>query len=157
LSWSVIMPVALARMTRRTLLGAAFVIACCVQPVAVLAQSDPLPSWNDGPSRKSIVEFVTRVTTQGSPDFVPAAERIATFDKDVTLRAEQPGYFQFWFALDRLKALAPQHPEWNDQQPYKALLEGDMQGFAAFGEKGVAELIMATHAGLTTDDFAKIV
>jgi len=144
-------------LTRRAFACAIFLIACCGQPFTALAQSDSLPSWNDGPARKAILDFVARVTTPGGPDFVPAAERIATFDNDGTLWCEQPAYFQLLFAIDRLRALAPKHPEWKTQQPYQALLDGDMKAFAASGEKGAAELIMATHAGMTTDEFAKIV
>ena len=95
---------------------------------ASAATADPLPSWNDGATKKAIVDFVARVTRQGGPDFVPPAERIATFDNDGTLWAEQPLYFQLLFALDRVKALAPQHPEWKQQQPFKGVLEGDSQG-----------------------------
>src|SRR5262245_32283469 len=102
----------------------------------VLAQIDPLPSWNDGPTKKSITDFVARVTTQGA-DFVPPDERIATFDNDGTLWTEQPVYFQVAFAFDRAKALAPKHPEWRTKQPFKALLSRDMQGLAATGEKGL--------------------
>src|SRR5215203_5034970 len=91
-----------------------------------IAQTDPLPSWNDGPSKQAIVAFVTDVTRQGSPDFVPQQERVATFDNDGTLWIEQPIYVQFAFALDRVKALAPLHPEWKDKQPFKAVLEDDM-------------------------------
>ena len=94
------------------------------------AQSDPLPSWNDGPAKATIVEFVAKVAKQGSPDFVPPAERIATFDNDGTLWAEQPMYFQLLFALDRVKALAPQHPEWKDKEPFASLLKGDVKARA---------------------------
>lgn len=128
---------------------------CCGQ--VVRAQSDPLPSWQEGLAKKAIVEFVGRVTKSGSADFVPAAERIATFDNDGTLWSEQPIYFQFAFALDRVKALAPQHPEWKTLQPFKAVIDGDMKALAESGEKGLAELVMATHTGMTTDDFAKSV
>src|SRR5262245_32609103 len=121
------------------------------------AQSDPLPSWNDGAAKKSITDFVARVTTQGGADFVPPAERIAVFDNDGTLWAEQPAYFQLIFAMDRVKALVAQHPEWKTKQPYKAVLDGDMKALAASGEKGIAALVMATHAGMTTEEFAKIV
>jgi phosphoserine phosphatase len=120
-------------------------------------QSNPLPSWNDGAVKSSITDFVARVTTHGGAEFVPPAERIATFDNDGTLWAEQPAYFQLLFAIDRVKALAPQHPEWETQQPYKAVLEGDMQALAASGERGIAEIVMSTHAGMTTEDFAKVV
>jgi phosphoglycolate phosphatase-like HAD superfamily hydrolase len=123
----------------------------------VLAQTDPLPSWNDGTVKKSITNFVARVTTQGGPDFVPPAERIATFDNDGTLWTEQPYYFQLAFALDRIKVLAPQHPEWKTKQPFKALLEGDKKTLAAAGEAGLLPIVAATHAGMTTDEFSRTV
>jgi phosphoglycolate phosphatase-like HAD superfamily hydrolase len=119
--------------------------------------ADPLPSWNDGASKRAIVDFVTRVTREGGPDFVPVAQRIATFDNDGTLWSEQPIYFQFAFALDRVKALASHHPEWKTQQPFKAVLDGDMKTLVASGEKGLAEIIMATHTGITTDEFTRTV
>jgi hypothetical protein len=103
------------------------------------------------------VEFVAKVTTEGSPDFVPVTERIATFDNDGTLWAEQPMYFQLIFALDRVKALAPQHPEWKTKEPFASLLKGDVKGALVGGEKAIAEIVMATHAGMTTGDFEKIV
>ena len=106
---------------------------------------------------KSIVDFVAKVTKEGSPDFVPAAERIATFDNDGTLWAEQPMYFQLLFALDRVKALAPQHPEWKDKEPFASLLKGDVKGALAGGERAIARNLMATHAGMTTEEFEKIV
>ncbi len=121
------------------------------------AQTDLLPSWNDGPAKKAIVEFVARVTRQGGPDFVPPAERIAVFDNDGTLWPEHPMYVQMAFALDRVKVMAALHPEWKDTQPFKAVLEGDMKTLAELGEHGMAELVMATHAGMTTDEFQKIV
>jgi phosphoglycolate phosphatase-like HAD superfamily hydrolase len=129
---------------------------------AALAQSDPLPSdplpsWNDGATKKSITDFVARVTTQGGKDFVPVAERIATFDNDGTLWCEHPIYFQVAFAMDRVKALAPKHPEWKDKEPFKALIEGDMKAVAAAGEKGLLAFIAATHAGMSVDDFHQIV
>ncbi len=118
---------------------------------------DPLPSWNDGASKRAIVDFVGRVTQHNGPEFVPSAERIATFDNDGTLWSEQPVYFQLAFALDRVKALAPQHPEWKAQQPFKGVLEGDMQAIAATGERGLVEILAVTHLGNTTDEFATIV
>ena len=120
------------------------------------AQSDPLPSWNEGATKKSITDFVARVTTIGGPDFVPVDQRIATFDNDGTLWIEQPMYVQLAFVLDRVKALAPQNPSWATTQPFKAVLDGDMQALAASGEKGLMELMAVTHAGMTTDEFAKI-
>lgn len=120
--------------------------------VAVLAE-DPLPSWNEGPSKAAIKAFVEKVTTQGSPSFVPEEDRIATFDNDGTLWSEQPMYFQLAFAIDRVKAMAPDHPEWADVQPFKALLEGDMEGVMKEGEPGLIKLVMASHTGMTGDEF----
>jgi hypothetical protein len=117
---------------------------------------DLLPSWNDGPTKQSIVDFVRRVTANGSPQFVKPEERIAVFDNDGTLWTEQPMLFQFAFAIDRLKALAPQHPEWKDKQPFAAVLAGDMKSLADGGEHAIAELVMVTHAGMTTDEFSRI-
>ncbi|HEY6171297.1 MAG TPA: HAD family hydrolase [Candidatus Kapabacteria bacterium] len=119
--------------------------------------ADPLPSWKDRPAKKAIVEFVKKVIQKGSVHFVPIAERIATFDNDGTLWAEQPMYFQFMFAIDRVKALAPQHPEWKDKEPFASVLKGDMKNALAGGEKALLELVMATHADMTTDEFEKIV
>ena len=119
--------------------------------------ADPLPSWNDGPAKQSIINFVTKVTKAGSPDFVPEPERIATFDNDGTLWSEQPMYFQLLFAVDRVKALAPQHPEWQTQEPFASLLKGDLKGVMAGGEKALLEIVMATHADMTTEEFEKIV
>ncbi len=115
--------------------------------------TDPLPSWNDGPTKQAIVEFVEGVTREGSPSFVPEADRIATFDNDGTLWSEQPLYFQLQFAIDRVKAMAPEHPEWKDVQPFKALLEGDMKALMAEGEAGLIKLVMASHAGMTSEEF----
>jgi hypothetical protein len=143
---------------RRTLLIASLVSGFAIWAAGnAHAQSDPLPSWNDGATKKSITDFVARVTAQGGPDFVPADQRIATFDNDGTLWIEQPMYVQFAFILDRVKALAPQNPAWATTQPFKAVLDGDMQAVAASGEKGLMELMAATHAGMTTEEFAKIV
>ncbi len=116
-----------------------------------------LASWNDGEARKSIVEFVAKVTRPGSPEFVPVAERIAVFDNDGTLWIEQPMYVQLAFALDRVKALATQHPEWKTTQPFKAVLDGDLAAVAASGEHGLSTIMMASHAGMTTDEFERIV
>ncbi|MVT66411.1 haloacid dehalogenase-like hydrolase [Bradyrhizobium pachyrhizi] len=121
-----------------------------------LAQEDPLPSWNEGRSKKSILDFVAAVTREGTPDFVPVPERIATFDNDGTLWCEQPMYVQLAFALDRVKALSGKHPEWRRKQPFQAVLDNDLASLAKAGEKGLVELIMATHAGMTTAEFEKI-
>jgi hypothetical protein len=126
-------------------------------PGVAKATDDPLSSWNDGSVKKAVFDFVARVTTEGGPDFVAPAERIATFDNDGTLWAEQPIYFQFQFALDRVKALAPKHPEWKTKQPFKALLEGDKKAFAAGGEKALLEVIAVSHSGMTTEEFEGIV
>lgn len=123
---------------------------------SALAQSDPLPSWNDGRAKKSILDFVSAVTREGTPDFVSAPERIATFDNDGTLWCEQPMYVQLAFALDRVKALAGKHPDWKQKQPFKAVLDNDIPALAKAGEKGLVELVMATHSGMTTTEFEKI-
>jgi hypothetical protein len=118
---------------------------------------DLLPSWNDGTAKQSIVKFVEKVTKAQSPDFVPPAERIAVFDNDGTLWPEQPLYFQVLFALDRVKTLAPQHPEWKDKEPFASLLKGDAKGALAGGDKAILEIIGITHPGMTTAEFETIV
>jgi phosphoserine phosphatase len=125
--------------------------------VQAWAETDPLPSWNDTEPKKAMVAFVQRVTQKGSADFVPPPERIATFDNDGTLWAEQPMYVQLAFALDRVKALAPKHPEWKDQEPFKSLLAGDLEGVLAGGPKAILQLGMVSHAGMTTEEFEQIV
>ncbi|BBO78557.1 haloacid dehalogenase [Desulfosarcina widdelii] len=132
-----------------------FILVC--GGLAVAQATDPLPSWNDGQTKQSILRFVEKVTTSGSPDFVPVADRIATFDNDGTLWSEQPMYFQLFFALDRVKILAPQHPEWKDKEPFASLLKGDVKAALSGGEKAILEIVMATHAGMTTTEFEKIV
>ena len=131
--------------------------ASLLLPAPARAQTDPLPSWNPSFAKQAILEFVDGVTREGSEDFLPAAERIAVFDNDGTLWGEQPMYVQFAFALDRVKALAPAHPEWKTKAPFSAVLKDDRKAIAAAGEKGMVELIMATHAGITTEEFAKLV
>src|SRR5512136_2778893 len=132
------------------------VCAVMMLAIALARAADPLPSWNDGPAKSSILDFVAKVTKEGSPDFVPPAERIATFDNDGTLWCEQPMYFQLLFALDRVKALAPQHPEWKDKEPFASLLKGDVKAALEGGERALAEIIMVTHAGMTTTEFEQI-
>ncbi len=122
-----------------------------------VAAADPLPSWNETAPKQSITSFVEKVTKEGSAEFIPPAERIATFDNDGCLWAEQPMYFQLFFALDRIKALAPQHPEWKDKEPFASLLKGDVKAALAGGEHALAQIVMATHAGLTTEEFEKVV
>lgn len=125
--------------------------------IETVVPSDPLPSWNDGPSKKSVIDFVTRTTRKGSADFVPVSDRIACFDNDGTLWSEQPMYFQVAFMADRIKALAPLHPEWKQNQPFKAVLEGDLKTALAGGNQAFTEMLFATHAGITTDEFEKVV
>ncbi len=121
------------------------------------AAADPLPSWKDAASKRAVLAFVAKTTKAGGADFVPPAERIATFDNDGTLWCEQPMYTQLAFALDRVKALAPMHPEWADKEPFKAALAGDLKALAAGGKKALVELLMVTHAGMTTTEFEAIV
>jgi phosphoglycolate phosphatase-like HAD superfamily hydrolase len=123
-----------------------------VLPLASPA-AEVLPSWKDGPSRQAIEAFVTAVTREGDKDFIPPAERIAVFDNDGTLWSEQPMYFEVLFALDEVKRMAPQHPEWKDKQPFKAVLENDQKALAAAGEKGLLQIVGATHTGVTTAEF----
>jgi len=129
------------------------IFAVCIYSVANAA--DPLPSWNSGPAKQAIVDFVGAVTDEKGSDYVEPAERIATFDNDGTLWVEYPMYTQVLFIFDRIKKLAPQHPEWKTTQPFKALLEGDMKTVGAAGEKGLLEMAMATHSGMTADEFEK--
>ncbi|MCU0233380.1 MAG: haloacid dehalogenase-like hydrolase [Thermoanaerobaculales bacterium] len=154
-------------MSHRTLAGSAVLalvvslaFACAPhstsQPPSQAAV-DVLPSWNDTAVRSAIVDFVERVTDPASPDFVPGPERIAVFDNDGTLWAEQPAYFQLLFAIDRVKSLAGEHPDWATRQPFQAVLEGDMEALAAAGHHGLLELVMATHAGMTTAEFETVV
>lgn len=121
------------------------------------AGPDPLPSWNEGATKNAIISFVKKVTDEGSPDFVPVNERIATFDNDGTLWAEKPLYVQLLFALDRIQALAPQHPEWQTEEPFASLLKGDVKAALESGEPGIMKIVMTTHAGMTTGEFDKIV
>lgn len=133
-------------------------IALLAMALASLARAaDPLPSWNDTAPKRAIIQFVEKVTKEGAPDFIPVPERIATFDNDGTLWCEQPMYFQAFFLLDRIKQLAPKHPEWKDKEPFASVLKGDMKTALAGGEKALFALLMATHAGLTTGEFEKAV
>jgi hypothetical protein len=139
--------------SRRWLLAACL---CFTMQVAT-ATTDLLPSWTEGESRQAIIEFVQRVTTPDSTDYIVPEERIAVFDNDGTLWSEKPAYFQLLFAIDRIKQLAPQHPEWKTTQPFKAVLDNDMDALADSGEKGLLQLVMASHAGMTTTEFEQIV
>ncbi|RWP43046.1 HAD family phosphatase [Mesorhizobium sp.] len=124
---------------------------------ATAQNADQLPSWNDGKAKQSIVAFVERVTAEGAADFVPEAERVAVFDNDGTLWGEQPLYFQLLFSLDRVKAMAPQHPEWKDKEPFASLLKGDLKAALAGGEPAIMDIVMTTHSGMTTEEFDEIV
>jgi len=146
------------RNIRRRMRASALVLGIAILAFGpVHARDDHLRSWNDGPTKKAIVEFVRKTTDKASPDYVPPGERIATFDNDGTLWAEQPMYVQALFAVDRVKALAPQHPEWQTQEPFASVLKGDLKGALAGGDKALLEILMATHAGMTTDEFQRIV
>jgi hypothetical protein len=138
-------------------MGAIALICVQAMTATVSRAADSLPSWNDGPAKQSIVEFVTKVTTSGSPDFVPIPERIAVFDNDGTLWCEQPMPVQLYFALDRVKTLAPRHPEWKTKEPFASVLKGDLKTALAGGDHALLKLLMATHAGMTTVDFEQIV
>jgi len=141
------------KVRKRLVLVALWIVSLALPAFA----ADPLPSWNDTAQKKAIVTFVERVTKESSLDFVPPSGRIATFDQDGTLWAEQPMYFQFFFALDRVKALAPKHPEWKDKEPFASLLKDNVKGALAGGERAMLEIVMATHAGMTTEEFAQTV
>ena len=132
-----------------------FVLTC--DRLAAAQAADSLPSWNDGKAKQSIIEFVTHLTKEGSSDVVPTEERIATFDNDGTLWAEKPVYFQLLFALDRVKTLASNHPEWSNKEPFASLLKGDSKAALAGGEHAMLDIVMATHAGMTTVQFERIV
>lgn len=136
-------------------LALAMVLAAALSATAAARDGDPLPSWNDGPVKQTIVQFVADVTHEGGEHYVPPAERIATFDNDGTLWAEYPMYTQVVFAMDRVKALAAQHPEWKTEQPFKALLEGDMKTVGASGMEGLMKIVLATHSGMTAEEFAE--
>lgn len=125
----------------------------CGLALAVTATADPLPSWNDTTSKQAIISFVERVTKEDSPDFVPAADRIATFDNDGCLWSEQPLYFQAIYIFDRIKELAPKHPEWKTEEPFASVLKGDIKKALAGGEHGLLKMAMATHAGITSEEF----
>jgi phosphoserine phosphatase len=138
---------------RFAILAFVLVSSFCLGP-RTFAQVDPLPSWNDGSAKSAITEFVTKVTTEGGSNYVAPAERIAVFDNDGTLWSEQPVYFQFAFAIDRVKAMASEHPEWKDTEPFASILAGDIKGVGASGKKGIGQIMAVTHAGMTTDQFA---
>jgi haloacid dehalogenase-like hydrolase len=147
----------MGRAALKPVLMAAALIAALAFSTVTSRAADPLPSWNEGPAKQSIIDFVEKVTTLGAPDFVPPSERIATFDNDGTLWCEQPMPVQLYFALDRVKELAPQHPEWSTTEPFASLLKGDLRGVLAGGDRALLGVIMATHAGMTTAEFTQIV
>jgi phosphoserine phosphatase len=137
--------------THIPVLTAVLLTSCAPDPPSVTVS--PLKSWKDTASKRAILTFVKKVTTEGSPEFVPRPERVAVFDNDGTLWSEKPLPVQVVFLIDRVKALAPQHPEWRNREPFSSVMKGDIQAVTATGEKGVLELIAATHAGMTTDEF----
>ncbi|MGB7997761.1 MAG: HAD family hydrolase [Photobacterium halotolerans] len=124
---------------------------------AASAAADPLPSWNDTATKQQMMQFVEQTTDSSSAQFVPASERIATFDNDGTLWAEQPAYFQLFYAIDRVKALADKHPEWKTEEPFASILKGDMEGVKKSGMEGLMKLVMVTHANMTTEQFSQSV
>lgn len=132
-------------------------VSLCLTLNPAGAQRDPLPSWNNGPTKQAVIDFVQRVTLEGGPDFVPQPERIAAFDNDGTLWAEQPVYFQFAFALDEIKRLAPQWPEWKDKEPFRSVIVGDLRALLTASEKDLLALMAVTHGGMTTTEFTKTV
>ena len=132
-------------------------LACSLCAAAAVAQTEPLPSWNDTQTRQAVIAFVESVTDEASPDYVEPAERIATFDNDGCLWAEKPVYFQLLFAIDRVKAIAADHPEWSDEEPFRSVIAGDMQGVMASGEEGLLKLVAASHGGITTEEFSAAV
>ena len=138
-------------------LCALLLIVAAVSQPAGAQSNDPLPSWNDGGAGSAITNFVQRVTTEGSADHVPPAERIAVFDNDGTLWAEQPAYFQLLFALDRINAMVPDHPEWKTTEPFASALAGDMKGLMATGKEGLAKILAASHTNMTAEEFAQSV
>ncbi len=144
-------------MKRRTLMNGMAAAAILATARPGFAQADALPSWNDGPVKQSLLDFVARTTTMGGRDWVPVPERIACFDNDGTLWTEQPMYFQVAFSLDRVKAMVGRHPEWRTQEPFKSVLADDRAALAALGEKGLLEIVAATHTGLTTEEFTRTV
>ena len=140
------------------ILAIIFLYSCTqLQEQQKTTQTDPLPSWNDGNTKQAIIDYVMDVTNRESENFIPVSDRIATFDNDGNLWSEQPAYFQLLFAMDRIKALAPDHPEWETQQPFKAVLENDMKELGKYGVHGILELAMASHADMTTEEFETIV
>jgi hypothetical protein len=132
-------------------------LACSSEPETQKKETDPLPSWNEGKTKESIIDFVSDATNPQSQNFIKVEDRIATFDNDGNLWSEQPAYFQLFFALDRMKELLHEHPEWKTEQPFKAAIEGDMQELAKHGEHGLLQIVMATHAGITTEEFEVVV
>jgi phosphoglycolate phosphatase-like HAD superfamily hydrolase len=139
-----------------TSLARRLLVVVLLLPVST-SWSDELQSWNEGDSKRAIVQFVQRVTQEGGSGFVPVAERIAVFDNDGTLWAEQPIYFQFAFAMDRVRALSAQHPEWRTKEPFASLLKGDVKTALSGGDRAAAEIVATTHAGMTTDEFQRVV
>ena len=154
LIWRVILKQSIVQCVRISTVAAVILFSCCSLGVA---KTDPLPSWNDSQPKAAIVKFVEKIIKENSVDFIPVKERIAVFDNDGTLWAEQPMYFQAFLVFDRIKELAPSHPEWKDTEPFKYVLSGDIEKALAGGEEALLKMVMATHGGMTTDEFADIV
>lgn len=144
-------------MVRLSAIAMLFALICPTLSANAQQAIDPLPSWNEGKAKSAILDFVAKTTTNGSPDFVPLDKRIATFDNDGTLWCEQPMYVQVAFIVSRVHELAPEHPEWKDKEPFKSILAGDLKQAMSSGEKGLLQMVAATHAGITTEDFEKLV
>lgn len=144
-------------MKRRSFLAGSAGIALSSAPFVARAQADALPSWNEGPAKQALLDFVARTTAMGGRDWIPVPERITCFDNDGTLWTEQPMYVQVTFAMDRVRALAGRNPQWRTQEPFRAVLDNDREAQATMGEKGLLEIMAASHAGLTTEDFRKAV
>jgi hypothetical protein len=132
-------------------------VSCTGSPQLTESEADPLPSWNEGVTKNAIIDFVKDVSDEQSKNFVPVVDRIAVFDNDGNLWSEQPAYFQLYFAIDRVKEMAPEHPEWASTQPFQSILEDNLQTFATYGEHGILEVVMATHAGITAEEYEAIV
>jgi hypothetical protein len=142
-------------LSRRSLSG--LILATMTTAASAQGAADPLPSWRDGARKRAILDFLSATTTEGSAEFVPPAERLAVFDNDGTLWVEQPMYTQIAFALDRVRALAPQHPEWQTQEPFRSVLAGDHEAIGRAGTRGLIEIIKVTHAGMSPDEFNRLV
>lgn len=142
---------------RRGLLAAATALGLSALVHNANAQTDPLPSWNQGAVKQAIVDFVSRVTTPNTPDFIQPDDRIATFDNDGTLWSEQPAYFQLAFALDQVRVTASKHPDWKNKEPFRSVLSGSKAALARLTEKDLLQIVTVTHSGMTVEEFQQTV